>query len=109
MRQLYDERKTYDRLKKALRLITKDDRININVQSGIERENHLLKKRVGSLKKIVDRQLSKEIDLQNCLVEMKELSRGRDTQIKSRERESQMRRRVVSMATQGQRYKTQQI
>lgn len=84
MRQLYDERTTHLKLKKALKLITKDDQINHNVQEGIERENGLLKKRIGSLKKIVDRQLTKEVDLHQHLIVMKEKQRDEE----KREREN---------------------
>jgi hypothetical protein len=41
----------------------------------MQRENKLLKKRVFSLKKIVDNQISKEIDLQNHLIEMRDKER----------------------------------
>ena len=38
----------------------------------MQRENKLLRKRVFSLKKIVDTQISKEIDLQSHLIDIRE-------------------------------------
>lgn len=58
-----------------MKVIDREDEKNSNVQEGIERENLLLKKRIGSLKKIVDRQMVKEIELQTCLIDMREKER----------------------------------
>ena len=41
----------------------------------MQRENKLLKKRVFSLKKMVDHQISKEIDLQNHLIDIRDKER----------------------------------
>jgi hypothetical protein len=68
LRRYSDEKGTYKRLRKALKLLDREEDRNLGLQDGIERENRLLKKRVGSLRKIVDRQMTKEIDLQNNLI-----------------------------------------
>jgi len=41
----------------------------------MQRENKLLKRRVFSLQKIVDKQISKEIDLQTHLIDMRDKER----------------------------------
>ncbi len=70
-----DEKMTYKRLRKALKMLDKEDQKKSYVEEGMQRENKLLKKRVFSLKKIVDNQISKEIDLQNHLIEMRDKER----------------------------------
>jgi hypothetical protein len=54
-----DEKMTYKRLMKALKLFDKEDEKKSYLHNGMQRENKLLKKRVFSLKKIVDNQISK--------------------------------------------------
>ena len=44
----------------------------------MEHENQLLKKRIFSLRKIVDRQLTKEVELQNYLITAQERNRERE-------------------------------
>lgn len=44
----------------------------------MEHENQLLKKRIFSLRKIVDRQLTKEVELQNYLIGAQERNRERE-------------------------------
>ncbi len=55
-----------------MKVINQEQSHSQQLQEGIEKENHLLKKRIGSLKKIVDRQMIKEIDLHHCLIDMRE-------------------------------------
>lgn len=75
LRRYADERVTWRRLRKAVRVLGREEERGAGLQDGVERENRLLKKRVGSLRKIVDRQLVKEIDLQNNLIDMREKER----------------------------------
>lgn len=72
-----------------MRLISKDEEINNHAQENMERENQLLKKRIYSLRTIVDRQLNKEVELQNYLIDAQERERLRQ----SRERMERARER----------------
>ena len=42
----------------------------------VERENRLLRRRINSIKRMVDRQIGKEIQMQNCMIDMKERGCG---------------------------------
>ena len=64
-----DERETYKKLRKAYKLISKDEMINTLNNNEIHKENTQLRRRIMSLRRIVDNQIKKESELQDYLSE----------------------------------------
>lgn len=64
---------------KAWKALTKDERKANNVKDSIEDENGMLKRKIFSLKKLTEEHLSKEIGLQNHLIDIKEKIRENKT------------------------------
>lgn len=99
MRQLNDEMIVNNRLMKAWRALTKDERKTNNVKDSIEDENGMLKKKILSLRKQTEEHLSKEIGLQNHLIDIKEKMREnktKDRDVLSRNRRTSNNSRAMS-------------
>ena len=60
---------------KALKALEKEQKDNFAGHMLVEKENRQLRKRINSIRRMVDMQLGKEIRIQNCMIDVIERER----------------------------------
>ena len=79
----------------------------MTVQNGVERENQILKKKIGTIKRMIDRQMGKEIDLQTYLIDMRDKQRSMLEHERNVKRESSRLSRSIQSREVRKRHRTE--